>query len=108
MTSPAAVAALPLRIDDARKKYGNVTALAGASLDAQPGLLVGLLGPNGAGKTTLIRAISGRVRLDAGRIELFGRTLASNDPRPEIGVVPQELAIYEKLTARDSRPPSCT
>ena len=102
MTSPAAAAALPLRIEDARKKYGSVQALAGASLEVRPGTLIGLLGPNGAGKTTLIRAISGRVRLDAGRIELFGRTLTSTDPRPEIGVVPQELAVYDKLTAREN------
>ena len=91
-----------LQITGARKKFGQVEALAGASLTVHRGELVGLLGPNGAGKTTLIRAISGRVRLDAGTIELFGRTLSVKDPRPEIGVVPQELAIYPKLTAREN------
>jgi ABC-2 type transport system ATP-binding protein len=102
MTSPSAVAVLPLKVDGAQKKYGSVVALAGASLEVQPGKLVGLLGPNGAGKTTLIKAIAGRVSLDAGRIELFGRTLTPKDPRHEIGVVPQELAIYDKLTAREN------
>ncbi len=61
-----------------------------------------MLGPNGAGKTTVIRAIAGRLHLDAGTIQLFGRPLALRDPRPEIGVVPQELAVYPKLTAREN------
>jgi len=92
----------PLRVRDARKKFGNVEALAGASLEVRRGELVGLLGPNGAGKTTMIRAIAGRVALDSGRIELFGRTVTARDPRPEIGVVPQELAVYSLLTAREN------
>jgi ABC-2 type transport system ATP-binding protein len=92
----------PLRIDDARKRYGKVTALAGVSFDVRPGELVGLLGPNGAGKTTAIKAIAGRVALDGGQVHLFGRALAPRDPRPEIGVVPQELAVYPKLTAREN------
>jgi len=102
MTSSAGTAVMPLRVDAAHKKYGDVQALAGASLEVQPGKLIGLLGPNGAGKTTLIRAIAGRVLLDSGTIELFGRTLTARDPRPEIGVVPQELAVYDKLTAREN------
>ena len=64
--------------------------------------MVGLLGPNGAGKTTMIRAIAGRVALDSGSIQLFGRTVTARDPRPEIGVVPQELAVYSLLTAREN------
>ena len=91
-----------LQVNGARKRFGQVEALAGASFAVQRGELVGLLGPNGAGKTTLIRAISGRVRLDAGTIQVFGRTLTPADPRPEIGIVPQELAIYPKLTAREN------
>jgi ABC-2 type transport system ATP-binding protein len=98
----ATPAAPPLRVDGAFKKYGSVAALAGVSMDVQPGELVGLLGPNGAGKTTLIRAIAGRVKLDAGSMQLFGRNLQRDDPRPEIGVVPQELAVYPKLTAREN------
>jgi ABC-2 type transport system ATP-binding protein len=91
-----------LHVSGARKRFGQVDALAGASFDVHAGELVGLLGPNGAGKTTLIRAISGRVRLDAGTIQVFGRTLTPADPRPDIGIVPQELAIYPKLTAREN------
>ena len=93
---------LPLRVDGAKKSFGEVRALAGASFDVQPGELLGLLGPNGAGKTTIIKAIAGRLQLDAGAVQLFGRTLTLRDPRPEIGVVPQELAVYQLLTAREN------
>jgi ABC-2 type transport system ATP-binding protein len=101
MTTPGA-AALPLTVEGAKKRYGQTEALAGVSFEVRPAELVGLLGPNGAGKTTLIKAIAGRVSLDAGTIHLFGRQLARTDPRPEIGVVPQEIAIYDKLTAREN------
>ena len=92
----------PLRVDGAEKRYGDVRALAGASFDVRAGELLGLLGPNGAGKTTVIKAIAGRVTLDAGTIRLFGRTLARRDPRWELGIVPQELAVYPLLTAREN------
>ena len=91
-----------LTIDGAVKTYGDVRALDGASFEVREGELLGLLGPNGAGKTTAIRAIAGRVALDAGAIRLFGRTLTRRDTRPEIGVVPQEVAIYPLLTAREN------
>ena len=84
------------------KRYGAVQALAGASFDVRAGELVGLLGPNGAGKTTMIKAIAGPRALDAGAVRLFGRTLARGDKRPELGVVPQELAVYPLLTAREN------
>ena len=93
---------VPLIVRGARKRFGDVEALAGASLEVQRGELVGLLGPNGAGKTTMIRAIAGRVALDAGEITVCGRVVGPRDPRPEIGVVPQELAVYGLLTAREN------
>jgi ABC-2 type transport system ATP-binding protein len=92
----------PLVVEGAFKRYGSVEALAGASLTLRAGELVGLLGPNGAGKTTMINAIAGRVKLDAGAVRLFGRALTRGDKRPELGVVPQELAIYPLLTAREN------
>lgn len=93
---------VPLRVDGATKAFGKVQALAGASFDVRPGELLGLLGPNGAGKTTVIKAIAGRLQLDAGTVEVFGRTLTPRDERPEIGLVPQELAVYPLLTAREN------
>jgi ABC-2 type transport system ATP-binding protein len=93
---------IPLEVTGARKRFGTTDALAGASFTVRRGELLGLLGPNGAGKTTMIRAIAGRVALDAGTISVFGRTMGQRDPRPEIGVVPQELAVYPLLTAREN------
>jgi ABC-2 type transport system ATP-binding protein len=62
-----------LSVTGARKRFGDVVALDGAALALREGELLALLGPNGAGKTTLIRAIAGRVQLDAGDIRLFGQ-----------------------------------
>ena len=91
-----------LTVADARKSYGPLAALRGVSLELQPGELLGLLGPNGAGKTTLVRAIAGRVRLDAGELALLGRPLQPGTPRPELGIVPQEIAVYPRLSAREN------
>ena len=92
----------PLDVRAARKRFADVQALDGVSLEAEQGELVGLLGPNGAGKTTLIRAIAGRLRLDDGEVRLFGQRVRPTDPRPALGVVPQEIAIYPLLTAREN------
>jgi ABC-2 type transport system ATP-binding protein len=91
-----------LTITGARKQFGSVVALDGATLSLRAGELLALLGPNGAGKTTLIRAIAGRLQLDAGEILLFGRRLTGRRTAPELGIVPQELAVYPLLTAREN------
>jgi len=91
-----------LTVSNARKSFGQITALDGASFELGEGELLALLGPNGAGKTTLIRAITGRVRLDAGEIRLFGRVADGRRTPPEIGIVPQEVALYPLLTAREN------
>jgi len=92
----------PLVVRNAEKRFGAVRALAGASFELRRGELLGLLGPNGAGKTTMIKGIAGRTRLDGGDVVLLGRSLGPTDPRPDIGVVPQELAVYKRLTAREN------
>ena len=91
-----------LIVRDARKRFGAVQALDGASFELREGELLGLLGPNGAGKTSLIRAIAGRLRLDEGTIEVGGKALATGSTHPDLGIVPQELAIYPNLTAREN------
>lgn len=104
-----------LTVRSAEKRYGVTQALAGVDLTLARGRWLGLLGPNGAGKTTLVRAIAGRVRLDAGRITLHGVDLgagpgaglsgdsaAARMARRRLGVVPQELALYERLTAAEN------
>jgi ABC-2 type transport system ATP-binding protein len=91
-----------LAVKDARKSYGATQALRGASLELRQGELLGLLGPNGAGKTTLVRSIAGRVKLDGGSIELMGRPLDGGGGRAPLGVVPQEIALYPLLSAREN------
>lgn len=87
-----------LRVTEATKAYGDVQALRGMSFELYSGELLGLLGPNGAGKTTLIRCLAGRCRLDRGEIQ-FAKHLQK---RRLLGVVPQSLAIYDDLTARQN------
>ena len=84
------------------KKYGNNQALSGASFAVAAGERLALLGPNGAGKTTLIRSMCGRVRPDEGQVLLFGRSIRDPDVLMQLGVVPQDLAIYLDLTAKEN------
>ena len=84
-----------LELRSARKRFGDVVALAGVDLTLRPGEWVGLLGPNGAGKTTLVRAIAGRIRLDEGTVTMAGT------PR-RLGLVPQDVALYPFMTAREN------
>src|SRR3954464_15580820 len=91
-----------LTVREARKTFGQVAALNGATFELRQGELLALLGPNGAGKTTLIRAIAGRVRLDAGEIRMFDRVLDGRHTPNELGIVPQEIAVYPLLTAREN------
>jgi ABC-2 type transport system ATP-binding protein len=86
----------------ARKTFAAVTALDGATFDLQEGELLALLGPNGAGKTTLIRAIAGRVRLDGGEVRVFGEPLPAKRTHGALGIVPQEIALYPLLSAREN------
>ena len=93
-----------LSVAQAYKKFGATVALDGAEVTLERGQLLLLLGPNGAGKTTLVRAVAGRVRLDQGQIELLGQKLngAAGNARRSLGVVPQEIALYPLLTAREN------
>jgi ABC-2 type transport system ATP-binding protein len=102
--SPAApsVVALPLEIDSLAKSFGTITAVAGVSLQVRAGECLGLLGPNGAGKSTLIRAIVGRVVPNAGRISVFGAAADSAAARAALGWVPQDLAVYPRLSCREN------
>jgi ABC-2 type transport system ATP-binding protein len=91
-----------LSVVDLWKSFGKTQALCGTTFSVQQGERLALLGPNGAGKTTLIRSLSGRVRLDRGQVELMGQSI--RDPRvlQMMGVVPQDLAIYLDLTAKQN------
>ncbi len=93
-----------LEVVDLRKRYGRNTALDGVSFDVQAGELFGLLGPNGAGKTTLLSIVSCLLEPTSGEARILGRKASTADRRMrrEIGIVPQESAIYGELTAREN------
>jgi len=93
---------LPLRIDGLIKRFGSVVAVDGVTLELPSGECLGLLGPNGAGKSTLIRGIVGRVIPDAGKVSVFGSAADSAKAREALGWVPQELALYSRLTSREN------
>ncbi|MEO6594758.1 MAG: ABC transporter ATP-binding protein [Planctomycetota bacterium] len=86
-------------------RYGERIAVQSASLSCRRGEILGLLGPNGAGKTTLLSCIAGLIGGYTGSMQFAGRTFVpSTDSaaRANLGLVPQELALYEDLTAREN------
>jgi ABC-2 type transport system ATP-binding protein len=87
-----------------RKTFGSLVAVDDVSFSVLPGRLTGLLGPNGAGKTTTVSIIAGTMTAESGEVLVGGRPLASDtDPaKRRIGIVPQDIALYEELTARDN------
>jgi ABC-2 type transport system ATP-binding protein len=93
-----------LEVRDLRKQYGRTVALDGVSFEVREGEMFGLLGPNGAGKTTLLSIISCLTGAGSGEVRLLGRcvTEAVREVRRLIGIVPQELAVYGELTAREN------
>jgi len=93
---------LPLEIDSLVKRFGSVTAVDHISLRLSAGECLGLLGPNGAGKSTLIRSIVGRVIPDGGSVTVFGFEAGSAAARDTLGWVPQEIALYPRLTAKEN------
>jgi ABC-2 type transport system ATP-binding protein len=91
-----------LRVRDVVKRFGSAVALDRAGLELRSGERLALLGPNGAGKTTLVRCICGRAVPDAGEIEMLGQLLPPAGGRRKLGFVPQEVALYPDLTAREN------
>ncbi len=87
-----------------RKRYGDLVAVDGVSFAVAAGETYGLLGPNGAGKTTTISMIAGLLRPDAGEVTVLDHrvTPRSVAAKAAIGLVPQDLAIYPDLTAREN------
>jgi len=98
LTSTTTHQPMALELTNVRRSFGKTQALRGISLQVESGQRLALLGPNGAGKTTLVRAICGRLRIDEGEITLFGKSVSKASTLDELGVVPQDLAIYSDLT----------
>jgi ABC-2 type transport system ATP-binding protein len=94
---------LPLRVEGARYAYGARRVLDGVDLAVAEGEVCALIGPNGAGKSTLIRLVCGRLAPDSGLVRVAGRDPARDKAaRALIGFVPQEIALYPKLTVREN------
>src|SRR5262245_54827139 len=93
-----------ISVSNLRKNYGTVQALKGVSFDIKAGEFFGLLGPNGAGKTTTISIMSTILEADEGNVTIAGFDLKKNpeDCKRTIGVVPQEIALYNDLSAYDN------
>ncbi|MBI9050168.1 MAG: ABC transporter ATP-binding protein [Anaerolineaceae bacterium] len=93
-----------LSVNELKKSYAEKTVVNGISFDIKRGEVFGLLGPNGAGKTTTISMISGLIIPDVGRIQVDGLDFSeqANAIKAKLGLVPQELALYPTLSARDN------
>src|SRR6185295_10575394 len=86
------------------KDYGSRVALDGVDLAVAPGEIVGLLGPNGAGKSTTLAIIAALLCPDRGTVAVVGHRLprGARAARAELGFVPQRVAVYPSLTAREN------
>jgi ABC-2 type transport system ATP-binding protein len=93
-----------LEVKNLVKKYGNFTAVKGISFDIQEGEIFSLLGPNGAGKTTTISMLSTLYIPTGGEATIGGHSITKEPMavRNIIGVVPQEIALYDDLNAREN------
>jgi len=107
---PAAQAAPPSPGDDVLvatdlvRRFGDLTAVDGVSFRIAPGETYGLLGPNGAGKTTTISMVAGLIPADEGTVTVVGEPMGPHQVhvKRHVGLVPQDLAIYPELTAREN------
>jgi ABC-2 type transport system ATP-binding protein len=85
------------------KRFGDRVAVDGINFNIHPGEIFGLLGPNGAGKSTTVNVLSTYLAPDGGRVTIGGMPVDEGlDVKALIGVVPQELALYEDLTAEEN------
>lgn len=93
-----------LSMKDVVKKYDQLVAVDNVSLEVKEGEIFGLLGPNGAGKTTIINMIIGLTKINSGEVKIFGLDMKKNEKeiKKNIGIVPQEIAVFEDLTAEEN------
>jgi len=89
-----------VKLEQVTKRFGEFSAVSDLTLAIHPGRIYGLLGPNGAGKTTTLRMIVNITAPDAGRIELFGKTITPQ-LQDRIGYLPEERGLYKKMKIGD-------
>ena len=93
-----------IQVQDLHKNFGDVYAVQGVSFDVEAGEVFSLLGPNGAGKTTVISMLSCLLEPSQGEARVCGHSILREQMavKAAIGVVPQEIALYEDLSAREN------
>jgi ABC-2 type transport system ATP-binding protein len=93
-----------IAVKELSKSFGEVRAVREISFSVEEGEIFGFLGPNGAGKTTTISMLSGLLKPDSGSITVDGMDMASRsrEIRRILGVIPQEIALYDELSGRDN------
>ncbi len=93
-----------IKVNNLVKRYGDLLALDHLSLEVREGEVFGLLGPNGSGKTTAINCILSLLKYDKGEIEIFGKPMAPDayDIKQDIGVIMQNVAVFEELTVYEN------
>ena len=93
-----------IEIKNLVKRYGDLVALDHLNLEVSEGEVFGLLGPNGCGKTTAISCLLALLKYDKGEITIFGKEMHpdSYDMKRKIGIVPQEVAVFEELTVAEN------
>ena len=93
-----------IAVDGLVKRYGGHVALAGVGFTVMPGEIVGLLGPNGAGKSTTLGVLATQLGFEAGAVAVAGHALpgGAHAARRALGLVPQQVAVYPTLSAREN------
>ncbi len=89
-----------LQTEGLTKRYGDLTAVNNLTLEVHEGEVFGFLGPNGAGKTTSINMMCGLLKPDSGRVIVHGTPITGGDAdvRARVGVCPQEIVLWKRLT----------
>ena len=93
-----------IQIENLVKRYGDLLALDHLNLDIKEGEIFGLLGPNGSGKTTAINCLLSLLKYDKGTIKIFGKEMRPDayDIKRQIGIVPQNVAVFNELTVYEN------
>ncbi|HCW73043.1 MAG TPA: ABC transporter ATP-binding protein [Clostridiaceae bacterium] len=93
-----------IQVNNLRKSYGKLLALDDLSLEVREGEIFGLLGPNGSGKTTAINCMLSLLNYDEGEITIFGKEMTpeSYELKKDIGVVMQNVAVFQELTVQEN------